>query len=118
MASETTAFPVVVKLAEGCEQVRPGMAADVEFSAERQDHDGVVVPVVAVGEDRAGSYVFVLEPVDDTRWRAARRAVTIAEPQSGGILLRSGLAGGERVVTAGVRRITDGQVVRLFRAEP
>lgn len=118
MSSETTAFPVIVKLGEGCEQVRPGMAADVEFTAETDAVEGVVVPVVAVGEDRDGGYVFVLEDAGDGLWRARRHAVTLGEPQSGGILVTAGLEGGERVVTAGVRRIADGQVVRLFRPQP
>lgn len=115
IASEANAFPVLVKLNEGCDQVRPGMVADVAFRFDVVGSaDGILIPVVAVGEDRSGRYVYVLDQQDETFWRAVRRPVTIGPPQQGGIVITGGLESGERVVTAGVRRITDGQVVRLF----
>ena len=115
--SSATAFPVVVQLADACAQVRPGMAADVEFRFDPQPAAAaaaVRVPVVAVGEDRDGRYVYVLERVDEERWRAHRRAVETGEPQAEGIPITAGLEAGERIVTAGVRRISDGMTVRLY----
>lgn len=112
--SSATAFPVVVQLDGACKQVRPGMAADVEFRFDAQPAAAVRVPVVAVGEDRDGRYVYVLERVDEERWRAHRRAVETGEPQAEGLPITAGLEAGERIVTAGVRRISDGMTVRLY----
>ena len=70
--------------------------------------------LVAVGEDREGRYVYVLERIDEDRWRAHRRAVETGEPQAEGMPITAGLAAGERIVTAGVRRISDGMIVRLY----
>ncbi len=113
--SSATAFPVVVQLEGTCPQVRPGMAADVEFRFDAQPAAAAVrVPVVAVGEDRDGRYVYVLERVDEERWRARRRAVETGEPQAEGMPITTGLEAGERIVTAGVRRISDGMIVRLY----
>ncbi len=115
MVGDAATFPVVVRLEPPCEQVRPGMAADVTFDlADASDGEFLLVPVVAVGEDRAGRYVYVLEPAGEDRWRAVRRAVETGGPQMGGIRITAGLSPGERIVTAGVRRIGDGQVVRLY----
>jgi len=113
--SSATAFPVVAQLEGACAQVRPGMAADVEFRFDAApDTAAVRVPVVAVGEDREGRYVYVLERIDEDRWRAHRRAVETGEPQAEGMPITAGLAAGERIVTAGVRRISDGMIVRLY----
>ena len=50
---------------------------------------------------------------------ARRRAVEISTVSSEGIEILSGLREGERVITAGVRRILDGLQVRLLdEAEP
>ena len=116
MAGDANAFPVVVKLNEGCDEVKPGMAADVGFALTLSNAAGaVLVPVVSVGEDRDGRFVYVLEPVDETQWRVQRRAVTMGEPQQGGIIVLEGLQPGERIVTAGVRRIAVGEIVRLYQ---
>lgn len=118
MTSSASAFPVVAKLTEHCGRVRPGMAADVAFSFDSGGQaGGVIVPTVAVGEDRIGRYVFVLEARDEARYTARRRAVETGQPTVLGIPVLSGLEAGERVVTAGVRRITDGMTVRLYHGE-
>ncbi|MEQ8234843.1 MAG: efflux RND transporter periplasmic adaptor subunit [Gammaproteobacteria bacterium] len=109
-----TAFPVVVRLDGACAVVRPGMAADVAFRFAAPAASAVQVPVVAVGEDRDGRFVYVLEQVDETRWRAQRRTVETGEPQAAGLPITRGLEPGERIVTAGVRRISDGMLVRLY----
>jgi membrane fusion protein, multidrug efflux system len=109
-----SAYPVVVRFAGACPGVRPGMAADVEFHFPAAGPDAIRVPVVAVGEDRDGRYVYVLEQVDETRWRARRRAVETGEPQAAGLPITRGLEPGERIITAGVRRVSDGMLVRLY----
>lgn len=113
-----TAYPVTVVLQEQCDAVRSGMAADVAFSFPLETAPGeLIVPGLSVGEDREGRYVFVLEPDDEGNWRARRRPVEMGEVLGDyGIVIRSGIHEGELVVTAGTRRITDGQQVKLLAA--
>lgn len=112
-------FQVTVALAEADSQIRSGMAADVTFTFDPGQSDRLMVPAVAVGEDRAGRFVFVLERGDQNRGTVRRRPVTIGRPQSGlaGIEVLDGLSAGEEVVTAGVRRLTDGMAVRVQAAD-
>lgn len=116
-----TTFPVTVRLEQSNVGFRPGMAAEVRivFGGE-DDKDRILVPPVAVGEDRAGRFVFVVEPEgedadDGVRLAVAhRRAVSVGELSERGLEIYSGLSEGEFLVTAGVRRIKDGQRVKLL----
>ena len=71
------------------------------------------MPSVAVGEDREGRYVFLVEPGENGLAKVHRRAVTVGELTAGGLEVLSGLTEGDRIVTAGVRRIVDGLTVRF-----
>ncbi len=113
-------YPVTIRLGEACKEVRSGMAAEATITLPSIGaEDELLVPLVAVGEDRDGNYVFVLEPAggDGGHFVARRRTVTTGMPAADGIGIVSGLAPGELVVTAGVRRISDGQTVRLLAAD-
>lgn len=110
-----TTFPVTVRLDEAAEQIRPGMAAEVSFVFESVSTvERMVVPAVAVGEDRIGRFVFVIEPADDGFGVARRRPVTVGDLTPDGLEILEGVTEGELVVTAGVSRIADGQKVRLL----
>ncbi len=110
-----TAFPVTAILTGDCPQLRSGMAADVVFNfAPESDRAVLAVPGLSVGEDRTGRYVFVLDKADGDTWIARRRTVEIGEVFPDGIEIISGVSAGDLVVTAGVRRVIDGQRVRLL----
>lgn len=111
-----TTFPVIVKLNEEHDGARPGMAAEVAFQFVSSGNiERYYVPPVAVGEDRIGRYVFVVEAKPDEPGVGIvhRRSVTIGDLTSSGIEVLEGLADGDHVVTAGVSRIVDGQRVKL-----
>ena len=111
-----TTFPVTVRLTMENTAIRSGMAANVSFRFEADDDgEALFLPAVAVGEDRAGRFVFVLEATEEPGVGVVhRRAVEIVQELTpDGIRILSGVAPGERVVTAGVRRLTDGQRVKL-----
>lgn len=110
-------YPVTISLADSCGAVRSGMAAEAKLELPAiGDRNELMVPIVSVGEDGQGRFVFVLEPAGDgtEHYVARRRAVEIGRPDPDGIVITNGLAEGELVVTAGVRRIADGQTVSLF----
>lgn len=111
-----TTFPVTVQLTRAEPDCRPGMAAEVGFRSAEGGRSVIVVPSVAVGEDRQGRFVFVVEPGEDGLGVAHRRAVEVGEMPGDGLEIVGGLADGDRVVTAGVTRIVEGQTVRLLGA--
>jgi RND family efflux transporter MFP subunit len=112
-----TAYPVTVSLTETTPEIRPGMAASVTFSFSTSDQrEIIVVPSMAVQEDRQGRFVFVAEPLPDSEDLATvqRKNVTVGELTAGGGLeILEGLADGDRVITAGVSRIREGQKVKI-----
>jgi RND family efflux transporter MFP subunit len=111
-----TTFPVTVRLAETDPDVRPGMTAEVSFTFESEDQrERYVVPSVAVGEDREGRFVYVVEPIADQQGYGItrRRRVTVGELTADGLEIFDGLSDGDLVITAGVSLIIDGQKVKI-----
>jgi RND family efflux transporter MFP subunit len=107
-------FPVTARLEDAAERVRPGMAATVTFHFEQTPAvGGLLVPAVAVSEDRRGRFVFVVEPLEPGVGIVRRREVSVGELTSGGMIVREGLSGGEAVVTAGISRIEEGMKVAI-----
>jgi len=115
----STVYPVTVRLDQEAAGARAGMAAEVtfEFSANEAEAASFKLPVTAVGEDRDGRFVYIVEPKEDGLGTVRRRPVEVGSIDSGGIAIREGLEGGERVVTAGVSRIDDGLTVRVPEPE-
>jgi RND family efflux transporter MFP subunit len=114
----TTTFPVTVELTSESDLIRPGMAAEVTFRFPSGAAAGrVLVPAVAVGEDRDGRFVFLAEPTGDGTAVVQRRPVTVGDLTSDErIEIVDGVVEGELIVTAGVRRLEDGRKVRLMES--
>ncbi len=107
-------FPVTVRLAESASDIRPGMAAEVGFLFESASQRVLyLLPSAAVGEDREGRFVFVVQPTEAGFGIVERRAVSVGELTAEGLEVLEGLADGDRVVTAGWSKITPGLEVRL-----
>lgn len=111
-----TTFPVKVRLSRDSRDVRSGMAANVSFNfAAGDDRERIYLPSHAVGGDRDGRFVFLLEPADEPGTGIVRRTpVEVGELTRDGLEILSGISEGQQVVTAGVRRLTDGQRVKLL----
>lgn len=109
-------FPVTVQLSGADSSVRSGLAADVRFRfASGNGEERIFVPPQSVGEDREGRFVFVLEREGEGELGTARRrSVTIGDLTPEGIEVREGLSDGELLITAGVRRIQNGQRVKVL----
>lgn len=109
-----TTFPVTVRLTEGQDEVRAGMAADVTFIlAAAEDGPKYALPTAAVGEDRKGRFVYKVERTDDGLGIVHRSPVEVGQLLSAGIEIYEGVQPGDLVVTAGVSRIYDGLQVRV-----
>ena len=110
-----TTFPVTVQLQQRVPGFRSGLAAEVTFRFEGlKGRARILVPPVAVGEDREGRFVFVVEEIEGGLGIVHRKPVTVGELTAEGLEILDGLVDGERVVTAGVRRLNDGRKVRLM----
>ena len=109
------AFPVVVKISEGHPSLRSGLAAEVIFQFDTLAATGsIVLPVAAVIRDPEGTFVYVASPTEISgQALIGRRAVTLGELTQAGIEVLDGLAAGDRVVTAGISVIRDGQHVLI-----
>ena len=93
------------------------MAAQVAFDFSSAEQEGAIfLPAIAVGEDRDGRFVFVLEAAGDAGVAVVhRRSVEVeSDFTPDGIHVVSGVREGESVVTAGVRRLLDGQRVKTM----
>ncbi len=111
-----TTFPVIILLKQTDPDIRSGMAASVSIRFESKDERvRFIVPSEAVGEDREGRFVFLvdLQPEQEGYGIIRRKPVVIGELTSEGIEVFEGLADGDRVVTAGISYIVDGQKVKL-----
>jgi multidrug efflux pump subunit AcrA (membrane-fusion protein) len=90
------------------------MSADVTFVfASEKDGLKYALPISAVGEDRKGRFVYMLEKTGDSLGTVHRAPVEVGEILSHGIEIVVGVKPGDLVVTAGVSRIYDGLQVRV-----
>ena len=86
------------------------MAAEVVFAIPSEA--AFLLPSAAVVEDREGRFVFVVEAGNGTG-TVRRRTVEVGGFRGTGIEIVAGLTAGDRVVSAGARRLVDGQQVRV-----
>ena len=114
-AAGSAAFPVVIQITDTHPDLRSGLAADVTFQFPLDAAQGsIVLPVSAVIRGSEGTFVFVAEPAGDTGEGLVRqRPVTLGELTQSGIEVIEGLQTGDRVVTAGITVIRDGQRVLI-----
>ena len=127
--SQTATYPVRIKVLNASDQIRPGMAANVDFdfSDDSSLVEEILVPATSVGEDSNGRFVFTLEAQAKTEMAAdtdvepampaenvavvRKRVVVIGELVGSQFVIKSGLKSGDHIVTAGVHSVIDGQRV-------
>ena len=109
----SSTYLVTVRLEESGTAIRSGMAAEVTFEIGSPDGTPrVLLPPVAVGEDENGRFVFLVDDRGDGLGLVTRRPVTVGAFTREGIEILDGVSIGDIVVTAGVRRLTEGMEVR------
>lgn len=114
-AAGSAAFPIVIKISGSHPSLRSGLAADVTFQFDSAADKGrVVLPVSAVINDPGGTFVYIADAAEqDGEAVVRRRAVSLGELSQLGIEIVDGVQVGDRVITAGVSVIRDGQRVLL-----
>lgn len=73
--------------------------------------DAVAIPVNLVQSDEKGKYVYVAVKEGD-KMVARKKEVQVGEAYNGLIEIKSGLAGGELIITEGYQTVYEGQAVR------
>ena len=112
--SGTSTYPIRVRIIEPSPEIKSGMASNVIFHfAGEADHETMIVPVAAVGEDSEGNFVFLIESNDGKIGTVTKHHFTIGALTPKGFIIKEGLALGDRVATAGLQTLLDGQKVKL-----
>ena len=111
-SSDASGFPVSLRLTDvdtGRYSISPGMSCMVTMQSADPVTDAVSLPVSAVyAPAEGGTYVWVVIGVE-------RRAVTLGELYGRDrVVVDSGVEPGERVVTAGVYQLRQGERVRIL----
>lgn len=115
-SSDALGFPVSLRLVD-VDSVRyrisPGMTCVATVITPEPDSRAVVVPIAAIcAPATGGSYVWVVSNEE----RVERRDVTLGSlVGSDGVELLSGVEAGDRVVTAGVYQLSEGERVRIVK---
>ncbi|MDC7999149.1 efflux RND transporter periplasmic adaptor subunit [Gilvibacter sediminis] len=110
----TSTYPAMVTLDRVSDDVKSGMAANVTFAlGEDSAKDMMIrVPAQAVGEDSEGRFVFVItQEADKTVVKKSR--VKVGDLSSAGFQIVEGLKPGQKIATAGLQTLLDGQEVTI-----
>ncbi|WP_353780012.1 efflux RND transporter periplasmic adaptor subunit [Winogradskyella sp. 3972H.M.0a.05] len=113
--ANTATYPVRITVNNPTDAVKSGMAANVSFDFGEQEvstKKALVVPTHAVGEDSNGNFVFLIEVADESA-KVKKQQVTVGDLTSDGFEITSGLSAGQKIATAGLQTLLDGQEVKL-----
>jgi membrane fusion protein (multidrug efflux system) len=110
-ASRRLGMKAWVPNAEG--RLRPGMFARVELEVERTEQ-AVVIPESSIANDATGSYVWRVNSAS----LAERAAVELGTRRDGQVVILSGLATGDTIVTSGTHKVFEGGGVQSPDAVP
>lgn len=110
----TSTYPVTVTVQETDERIKSGMAASVsfEFNQEEQERETLIVPASAVGEDSNGRFVFLIDESNNSV-KVKKQTIKIGDLTPEGFKIESGLSKGQKVATAGLQTLLDGQNVKI-----
>ncbi len=109
-------YPVKIDITDPAKEIKPGMTANVTFNFNQEQAKtdlALVIPVKAVGEDGEGNFVFLIESEDGTIGIAKKHRIEIGELTADGFKIISGLSEGQKIATAGLQTLLDGQKVKL-----
>ena len=105
----THTYDIRINVANEGRRLLPGMVASVRFISEgKEATDSKMVPVTAVQRQADGSlFVWTV----DKQKAAHRTTVTIGQTEGNYVLIKSGLDAGDRIVTEGYQKLSEGTKV-------
>jgi RND family efflux transporter MFP subunit len=116
VSEESATYPVDIAITNPTEEIKLGMSANVTFNfalGQPKANPNIIVPINAVGEDSEGKFVYIVQTNDQKTGVVTKTKVEIGTLTTEGFEITNGLLGGEKVVTAGLQSLLDGQKVRL-----
>jgi membrane fusion protein, multidrug efflux system len=105
----TRSFTAEAKLKTDPE-LKPNQTATMKI-LDYKAKAAVTVPINVVQSDEKSKYVYVMEKAGD-KMVARKKIVTVGEAFGGIIEIKSGLSGGEVIITEGYQTVYDGQGVK------
>ena len=106
--AKTRSFDVEARL-ESDPMLKPNQTATMKI-LDYESKATIAVPVNVVQSDEKGKYVYVMEKAGE-KMLARKKVVIVGEAYNGLIEIKSGLTGGELIITEGYQTVYDGQVV-------
>ncbi|WP_247666414.1 efflux RND transporter periplasmic adaptor subunit [Aquimarina sp. MMG015] len=109
-------YPVKIDITDPAKEIKPGMTASVtfNFSSDQDQSDAtLIIPVKAVGEDGEGNFVFLITAEDGSIAVVKKHRIEIGELTTNGFKIKKGLSEGQKIATAGLQTLLDGQKVKL-----
>ena len=110
---QTATYPVRVTLTDPSDEIRSGMTANVtfDFGEGASAENVLVVPAKAVGEDADGRFVFLLENESGSTASVRKQHIRVGALTSAGFEVLEGLEAGQKIATAGLQTLLNGQEV-------
>ncbi|WP_416307088.1 efflux RND transporter periplasmic adaptor subunit [Neptunicella sp. SCSIO 80796] len=96
--------------------ILPGMSVTVRGTQQGMP-GGILVPTQVVSENTNGRFIYVVQSNGDGTGTVHQRAVYTGAIHQQGIVIVSGLQDGERIITAGMSKMSEGLQVRLGQGE-
>ncbi|TMO54468.1 efflux RND transporter periplasmic adaptor subunit [Pseudoalteromonas phenolica] len=93
--------------------ILPGMTAKVMAGTPSRTAANLYLPLATVLKDNQGNYVWTVESQGANKGKITKTPVVIGEISSLGFPVISGVEQGTFIVTAGMSKVTDGQIVKF-----
>lgn len=117
-SEKSTTYPVILKILNPADEIRPGMVAEVVFIVNNDkgiSKNELVAPIKSVASGTEGNYVFKLIPDNENGVYIAKKiAIELGDITADGYIIKSGLIQGDLVAVAGLRALYDGKKVKLL----
>lgn len=107
-------FPVKVSFDKPNNSIKSGMTAKVDINFKNKFTDKIIIPLSSLGEEANGKrYVFLAVEGENGSHVAKKTYVEAGEFFGNEIQIISGVTENDKIITAGVNYITDGQQIKL-----
>jgi membrane fusion protein, multidrug efflux system len=117
-SEKSTTYPVILKMVNPADEIRPGMAAEVDFtlnSDKGTSKQEIIAPIKSVASGTDGNYAFKLIPDGENGVYTAKKiAIELGDISANGYIIKKGLNDGDLVAVAGLRALYDGKKVKLL----
>jgi len=107
-------FPAKISITDATNNIKTGMTAQVTLALVNPNAGRLLIPLSAVSEDGSGNrFVYVISPEEGGEALLSKKIVSLGALIGRDIEIISGLETGDKVVTAGVNYVYDGQKVKI-----